>query len=472
MTMTQDREWVSSQYQVEQPARRRAARLAPTPRARLLGSDVQAIVGFILVVTLGLWVVDGGLDALIHPGAQMVLSIGRLTGLYAAVFALFGLILAARPRGLERRYGMDQMLKWHRLVGITTVVLVVVHGIFDTVGYAMTAQVNVVAQLVDFAQNSPWMLAGIVGGLLFVIIGLSSWKRLRSKIAYETWYFVHLTAYLAVILAFGHQVTMGSDIVGNRWALVWWFALAIVAFGYVLYARFGDIFRSVTRGRLEVTHIRREADGVGSIHISGPGLRGMRADAGQFFMLRVMKKGLWWQPHPFSLSAGPTRDELRFTVKNLGDGTTEILGLEPGAKVIVEGPYGNFTAREAGGAPVAIFGAGVGIAPLRAILEDVTPDQRPVVILRGAKDDEIIHRHEIEQLVAERNGTVYVLAGPRAWFGNGDPFRPDLLKTAIPDIASRHAYICGPGSFEYAVEKSLRALKVPSYQIHTERFGI
>ena len=105
------------------------------------------------------------------------------------------------------------------------------------------------------------------------------------------------------------------------------------------------------------------------------------------------------------------------------------------------------------------------------LLEDIHPDQRPIVILRASNEEDVVHRKEMEQLVAARNGTLFVLAGPRSKFG-GDPFRSDLMLQAVPDIRSRHAYICGPHSFEYAIERSLRALKVPTAQIHRERFGI
>lgn len=450
----------------------RRQRLNAPPRPRLLTSDVLVVIFAVVAITTALWWRNGGLDTAFDSLSDLLSSIGRLTGLYAALAALAGLILAARPRGLERRFGLDRMLVWHRIVGITTVALVTVHAVVDTIAWGMPTGENPIAALIDLVANQPWMLAALMGTLLFLAVGLTSWRRIKQRIAYETWYYIHLTGYLAVLLAFGHQITLGTDLVGGGAGLAWWLFISIGAFAWVLWARTGDFVRSLTRGPLTVAKVTRESPEMGALHITGPGMRGMRAEAGQFFHLRILTKGLWWQTHPFSLSAAPTTDGLRFTVKDLGDGSHDILSLRPRTPVLLEGPYGSFTARESGGRRVVLFGAGAGIGPIRSVLEDLTPDQEPVVILRGRREEDLVHREEIEALVAARNGRVHLLVGPRVLFGDGDPFHPRLLRKAVPDIATRDAYLCGPESFEYAVEKSLRAIRVPGSRIHRERFGV
>ena len=60
-----------------------------------------------------------------------------------------------------------------------------------------------------------------------IVIGLSSWRRMRRLIPYETWYFVHLTGYLAVLLGFGHQLTLGADFATDTLAFWWWTALFV-----------------------------------------------------------------------------------------------------------------------------------------------------------------------------------------------------------------------------------------------------
>ena len=449
-----------------------AKRLRRARGSWLLGSDVWWISVFVVVVTVGLWVRHGGWDLLLAGGTSTWLALGQLTGLLAALVALAGIVLTARPRLLERKVGLDRLLGWHRWVGTTAVFLVVLHSVIDTVAWAMSANVNVIQQTWSFIRNDAWMLAAVIGTVLFVVIGLTSWHRIKNTMSYETWYFVHLLGYMAVLLAFGHQLTLGADFVSDTLAMWWWVALAAFALAIIVIDRFGDFVKSIVRGPFRIAHISHEAHGVGSLHIMGPGISKLRVSAGQYFMLRVMNKKLWWQAHPFSLSAAPSTAGLRFTVKALGEDSAEILKAAPGTRVFLEGPYGVFTADAAHGEPVLLVGGGVGLAPLRAVIEDCHPSQRPVLIARVSKDEEFMHRAELEKLLAARNGVLHLMAGPREWFGGGDPFHPRELQRLVPDIRQRHIYLCGPASMESAVERSARKLKVPSGNIHVEAFGV
>jgi predicted ferric reductase len=315
------------------------------------------------------------------------------------------------------------------------------------------------------------MVAALVGTVLMVVIGLSSWRRLRQLMPYETWYFVHLTGYLAVLLGFGHQLTLGADISSDTLALWWWWGLAIVTVLIVTYARVGDLLRSFTKSFF-VTAVSREANGIGSVHVSGSGLKRLRVSGGQFFNIRAMTGDLWWQAHPYSVSAAPTTAGLRFTVKELGDDSSRLLGLRPGTRLFLEGPYGVFTADAAHGAPVVLVAGGVGIAPIRALLEDCGPHQTPVVIVRVRDEYDLAHKVELERLVASRNGSLHILTGPRQWFARNDPFSAETLRAWIPDVARRHVFLCGPASLESAVMKGMRKAGVPTDHIHHERFGV
>lgn len=460
---------MSTQLQAA-PVQTPVRRLRPPSRPRTRVSDLVAVGGFILAVTVGLWWQHGGLDLLLAGGTSTLLAIGQLSGLIAALAAMGAIVLTSRPRFIEGRLGLDQVLAAHRWFGIVTVLTVVLHAVVDTWAWAASTGTSFIAALTDLLANQAWMVAALVGTVLFVIIGLSSWRRIRQRMAYETWYFVHLLGYLAVLLGFGHQLTLGSDIVGDQLAFWWWTGLAVVVAWIVLYARIGVVVRSLNR-RFYVTAVSREAQGIGSVHVSGPGLRGLRAQGGQFFMLRPLARGLWWQAHPISVSAAPTTAGLRFTVKDLGDGSQGMLALRPGTRVLLEGPYGTFTADRANDSKVLLIGGGVGITPLRAILEDCHPQQEPIVVVRVRHESELPHRIELERLVASRNGRLHVLVGRREWLAANDPFSPSALLANVPDLAYRQAFVCGPASLESAVIRGLRKAGMPTSSIHVESFG-
>lgn len=453
------------------PAADVVVRRLPRPRrSRLLTSDLIAVGGFVLAVTLGLWWQHDGVAGLTGGGVGMLSAVGQLTGLVAALVALGGLVLTSRPRLLERRYGQDQLVAAHRWFGIVTVLAVVVHAVADTWAWGASTGGTIVTGLVDLLAE-PWMVAATASLVLIVALGLTSWRRLRRRIPYETWYFIHLTGYLAVLLGFGHQLTLGSDFVADPLAFWWWTGLFVLTALVVAWARLGDLLRSLTRP-FYVTAVSREAAGIGSLHVSGPGLRRLRVAGGQYFNVRAITPELWWQAHPFSVSAAPTTAGLRFTIKALGEDSARMLRLEPGTRIVLEGPYGAFTVEQAHGAPVVLVAGGVGIAPIRALLEDCGPHQRPVVIVRVHDEADVAHRAELERMVAARNGELHVLAGPRRWFTKTDPFGAETLRARFPDLAQRHVFVCGPASLESAVMAGMRRAGVPSDHIHHERFGV
>jgi predicted ferric reductase len=70
----------------------------------------------------------------------------------------------------------------------------------------------------------------------------------------------------------------------------------------------------------------------------------LNSRAGQFFLWRFLDRERRQEAHPFSLSAAPDGKSLRITVKGLGDFSQHIGEIRPGTPVIIEGPFGSFTA--------------------------------------------------------------------------------------------------------------------------------
>ena len=55
------------------------------------------------------------------------------------------------------------------------------------------------------------MLPAATAFVLMMGLGVISYRGIRNRMKYETWWVAHLYFYIAVALSFGHQVALGTD---------------------------------------------------------------------------------------------------------------------------------------------------------------------------------------------------------------------------------------------------------------------
>ena len=235
--------------------------------------------------------------------SNALIVMGRLAGLYGALFMAFQLVLVARLPWLDHRIGMDRLTSWHRWVGFGLLWTLMSHAVFITFGYAEGTSMGPVDELVELAETTEGVLRAIVALVLIMIIGAVSARYARRRLAYETWHFIHLYTYVAVVLAFTHQVGVGTTFTSSSAATTYWWALWGVALGSVFLGRVVLPLRKNLRHQLRVSAVVPEADNVVSIYMTGRDLDKLPARAGQFFLWRFLTKDRWWQANPFSLSA-------------------------------------------------------------------------------------------------------------------------------------------------------------------------
>jgi ferredoxin-NADP reductase len=217
---------------------------------------------------------------------------------------------------------------------------------------------------------------------------------------------------------------------------------------------------------VRVAGVTREGPGVVTVHLRGRRLDRLPVAGGQFFHWRFLQGGLWWQAHPYSLSAAPAGDRLRITVKDLGDHSAFLAGLKRGTRVAVEGPYGTFTADTATRNRLLLVGAGVGTAPILALLHDLPPQADVTVLLRASTREELVLRDEVAEEVHRRGGRLVELVGSR------EQVRLDAaaLRELVPDVRRREVYLCGPDPLAHRLATELQCAGVPGAHIHFESF--
>jgi predicted ferric reductase len=448
------------------PTARVSARAEHEDRAWI----VAVIVGVNALVIAGMWFRHGGVANAQGPGAFST-AVGQLTGLFGAYAVLIELLLMSRIGWIERYMGLDRMAVWHRWNGFTAVWLLVAHTVFITLGYAASNQSSVLGQTGDFIRHYPDVLMAYVALALFIGVAATSVRLARRELRRETWHLVHLYAYLAVALGFAHQLAVGSDFVNDPAARVYWVALSLVVAAALIGWRVVRPIVLNVEHRLQVERVVPEAPGVVSIHVTGRRLDRLGAQPGQFFLWRFLTKDGWYKAHPFSLSAPPTATSMRFTVKNLGDETAKMQHVRPGTRLFAEGPYGTFTEARRTRRKVLLIAAGIGITPLRAMVESMRARKGEIMLLyRVVHARDAIFEQELRELARSRGIVVHIIPGAEIGDDNTDLLSIPALQAGVPGIASKECYICGPPSFIDAIRRRLERLGVPRRHIHFERF--
>jgi len=436
-----------------------------TPRPWV--ADVcAALAGLGFGATLALVITGETRGSLSAPGGWLIAG-GRLAGFTGAYLMLVMVVLIARLPWLERAVGQDRLVRWHRRIGPWPLGLIAAHVVLITLGYAELSKVGALHQLWVFLSSYPDMLAAAVAFALLVAAGATSIRMARRRLKYETWWIVHLYMYLALALAFAHQLVTGGSFIGHPLTRAVWIAMWLSTAGMVIVFRVAQpIARSLRHG-LRIADVREEAPGVFSIICSGRRLDRLAVSGGQFFQWRFLTRELWWHAHPYSLSALPRPPYIRVTVKGLGDQSRAVTLLKPGTRVAIEGPYGAFTHHARVSDRVVLIGAGVGITPLRALLEDLPISTDVTMIVRASTPRDIVHRDEVADLVRERHGRLHEVIGSR------HKVRLDAraLRRLVPDLPLCDIYVCGPTGFSTSVVDAAAKLGVPRQQIHEEVFA-
>ena len=398
-----------------------------------------------------------------------IASLSRLLALVGTYFALIGILLVARIPWVESGVGHDRLETWHRKLGPWSLYAIGGHVLLVIISFAGQDSIPLYKELWAMLQTFDWMWFALAGFVLMIFAGVTSYKKARAKLSYETWWLVHIYTYFAMAASFMHQVLNGQMFVGHPLNRAYWTSLYVFVAFSIIYWRFGvPLIRSM-KVNLKIEKVVIEGPGVISVIMKGRNLHKLGAQGGQFFGWRFLARGHFLMSHPYSLSAAPTQHLLRITVKDLGDHSRSLAFLKPGTRVFVEGPYGAFTTGRSTMPHVVLVGGGVGITPVRALIDEFNGGVQIDLIYRASRAEDLVLREELDYLAFNSGGSmrVHYLVGSRT----EHPMDADSLTALVPRFADSDIYICGPEALVSAVRKAAEDSGVPKNRFHDESFS-
>lgn len=458
------------------PTQTSASQASRRPKALRFGwADLIGPVGILInVVVVAMWIRNQGLASLTSLD-RAIGSLGLLTGLLASSLMVTQVLMLARFPWVEKAWGHDLLIHRHRWVGFASFWLMIAH----TAAYAIerAADGNIGQAWLQLFVLDSWMLWATVGTIMITVVTVLSIRYARRRMRFEPWHLLHLYAYLGMAFGFPHQLADGADF-HETWAQVFWWTLYLGTLALILIWRVGMPIYSSWYHRMRVEKVVTEAPGVYSVHVTGRNLSRLHTKSGQFFNWRFLDGPGWMRGNPYTISAAPTNHAMRVTIQAAGDGSARVAHLTPGTKVLIEGPYGNMTAQRRQHPHMLLIAAGVGLTPIRALLED-TPyaPGECTLIYRYTEEEHAIFTAEIDAIAAQRGVTVHYLPGKRrtggSWQARGAAISNDAtaLAALVPDITATDIFVCGPPQWIRSVKAAARKAGAARADVHTEDFA-
>ena len=326
------------------------------------------VAGVGLGVTLALVITGETRGSLAAPGGWLIAG-GRLAGFLGAYLLLVMVVLISRLPWLERAVGQDRLVRWHRRIGPWPLWLITAHVVLITrlsgARQGGTAAPGLeLHQLVSRSVDCRRRLRSPHHSRSHLDPDRPKTAEVRDVVDSPSLLVPGLGPRLRPSMVTGESF-LGHPLTRAIWIGVWISAAGIV----VVFRVVQPIGRSLQH-QLRLPRSSRKRPVYSPWCAPVDASSDWRSQGGNPSSGDSSPRGSGGT-RTYSLSALPRPPYLRVTVKGLGDQSRAVARLKPGTRVTIEGPYGAFTRHVRYSDRVALIGAGVGMTPLRALLEDL-----------------------------------------------------------------------------------------------------
>jgi len=219
----------------------------------------------------------------------------------------------------------------------------------------------------------------------------------------------------------------------------------------------------------EISAVKQFTEKEKWFEITLPGGRSLGHQPGQFVQVSLFGAG----EAPISVTSSPTKEgSFELCVREVGMLTKLLHGLDVGSKLGIRGPFGQgFDIESLKGKDIMIIGGGIGIVPLRSLINYVIDNRKDfgrLIILYGAKSpDELLYPDEVKMWEESKDIELHVTVdqGTPEWKGN-----TGVITTLIPsldlDLDNTIAAIVGPPVMYKFVLMTLKTKRIPDENIY------
>lgn len=400
--------------------------------------------------------------------------------IYAWSWGLSEIIIASRPKFIERSVGFDNLLTFHILSVFAALIAGVLHrniAMGDIFGVSGTKGEKI-GELFFVISILLVLFASIFFTSLFSdkISFLKRLKRLLHRIDFQFYRIIHN---VFIIIAFGFllHVMNTSTLLAFPSAKLLFIIQFLIAFGFYLYHKIFKYFRKKNKFIVEETIL--ENDKIVSIQLKSLSKSPQTFKPGQFLFIRFNNPSLILEEHPFTIASNPFDTNLSIIAKNLGNFSAKLLTLKPGVRAFIDYPYGNTYLTVDEEKTLVFIAGGIGITPFMSSLGDILHknSQRPVFLLWGIKKQtDLIKPKFFLNLQENLENFQFVPVfsrSPESETAEKGYIDKEKIERIVDDQDRKfHYFICGPPNMMESVQKILKDLGIQKPQIHIEKFAM
>ena len=375
--------------------------------------------------------------------------IGEVFSSWVVTVFAFNFLMATRAKWVEKLFGgLDKMYLIHRRSGVIAVVLLFLHFIV------------VPRDLVEFNAGKPLGFYAFILIILGVII--SAVPFFKRKIPYHKWINIHKLMGVFYVLAVIHGLMVRSLIKELPITRVYVFGMAFIGIAAWFYRAF--LFNFFNKKlNYTIKGIKNLGSGITEITMEAKKDK-LKYSAGQFAFFNfpsISKR----EQHPFTISSHPYNDDLRITIKSLGDYTNNINEkLTIGDQSFVEGSYGHFSSKYVKENDQIWIAGGIGITPFLSLSKDLHPNK--VKLFWCINDEnEAVYKEELESIANDNPNFEFVI-----WSSKTSGYLT-VDKMGIESYNNQAYLICGPKTLKDNLIKQLKQKNVSDKHIYDEEFA-
>lgn len=412
---------------------------------------------------------------------QINYLISMILGATAFTWMVNEFVLIARPKFIEKYFGLDKVYRFHGIMAILSLLLIFLHGDIEEslVGESSTGQLAFVIFGAITLLSFLFMVDSIVSRIK-VISYIKKKVRSFKIFKYEFQVFLHNASIVALVIMYVHVITTSMAKYNNQVAVVYT-VYFMIAVGFYIYHKFLKRF-IFKKNIYAIIDVIKENENIWTLKLKPRKGKIFDYKPGQFGFIKIFGSNIKAEEHPFSISSKPGDEYVSMTIKELGDYTEKIQLAKNGYTAYIDAPYGKFCHVDYPEEKELLFiVGGVGITPVLSMLRYIREhdSDRNVIVIWGINTrDDIILIDEIQGMKNEMKmfHFVPVVLNDDLWVGEKGVVSSEKIKKILDDlgqdIATKGCYVCGPEIMRRNIVISLKQIGVHEKKIHFEKFAM